>query len=99
MATRHERTRIAPVTVGAAIRNDYGINLHCKCGHRTSLPPAQLVALAPPETPMLDFKRRFRCSMCGRRGATGGITLTFFPVAEAFAARADNRETPVRKPQ
>ena len=99
MATRHERTRIAPVTVGAAIRNDYGINLHCKCGHRTSLPPAQLAGLVPPETRILDFKRRFRCSMCGRRGTSDGITLSCFPVAEPFTARAEIRETPARKPQ
>jgi len=90
-----------PVTVGAAIRNDYGINLHCKCGHRTSLPPVQLAELAPPETPLLDFKRRFRCSMCGRHGASDAIALTCVRVDAPFAVRItpERHETPPRKPQ
>lgn len=99
MATRQDRARILPVTVGAAIRNDYGVNLHCKCGHRTSLPPAQLAEMAPLETRLLDFKRRFRCSMCGRRGTSDAITMTSFRVEAPFRVASENGEAPARKPQ
>jgi len=73
-----------PVTIGALLRDERGINLQCKCGHKTSLLPAQIAAMAHPETRVLDFKRRFRCSMCGRSGAGDDIRLTTFALAAPF---------------
>jgi hypothetical protein len=72
------------VTVGALLRAAKGVNLLCKCGHRTALLPAQIAAMAHPERTVLDFKRRFRCSMCGRSGASDDIRLSTFEVAEPF---------------
>ncbi len=77
-----------PITIGSLARGDRGINLLCKCGHRTSLLPAQLATMAHPETRILDFKRRFRCSMCGRSGVGDDIRLTTFVLAAPFASAA-----------
>src|SRR5262245_13934283 len=72
------------LTVGSLVERDQGINLHCKCGHRTALLPAQIAGMAHPQTRMLDFKRKFRCSMCGRSGASEDIALTTFEVITPF---------------
>jgi hypothetical protein len=85
-----------PLTLRALIDSDRGINVVCKCGHKTSLLPAQLATMAHPETRVLDFKRRFRCTMCGRSGASSEVRLSTFDVAAAFANpnRAQDRRAP-----
>lgn len=67
-----------PLTVGALVQRERGVNLSCRCGHKTALLPEQLAKLAHPETRLLDFKRRFRCSMCGRSGASDDIRMTTY---------------------
>lgn len=52
--------------------------------------------MAHPETRILDFKRRFRCSMCGRSGASDDIRLTTFEVVAPFIDRGE--ELPPRPP-
>lgn len=81
--------RRKPMTVGALIDSDQGINLHCKCGHRTALLPAQIAAAAHPSARLIDVKRRFRCSMCGRSGAGEDIQLTTFTVTTPFVDHGD----------
>lgn len=76
--------RPAAITTGALARGGQGINLVCACGHKTALLPSQIAAAAHPDTRVLDFKRRFRCSMCGRSGATPGIKMTTFEVPAPF---------------
>ncbi len=78
------RQRLSALTIGSLQSRDRGINLRCTCGHRTALLPAQIAAMAHPETRILDFKRRFRCSMCGASGAGDDIRLTLFDVAAPF---------------
>jgi hypothetical protein len=76
--------RFSVLTIGSLQSSDQGINLRCACGHRTALLPAQMSAMAHPATRVLDFKRRFRCSMCGLSGASEDIRLTLFDVAAPF---------------
>jgi hypothetical protein len=76
--------RHAALTIGSIQDRDQGINLRCACGHRTALLPAQIPAMAHPATRLMDFKRRFRCSMCGTSGASDDIRLTLFDVAAPF---------------
>lgn len=83
-----------PLSLGPLIESGQGINLHCKCGHRTALLPEQITAIAHPETRILDFKRRFRCSMCGRSGASEDIRLTTFEVVAPFIDRGDDAPPP-----
>jgi len=73
-------------TTGAIVAADCGINLLCRCGHRTSLLPAQIAALAAPDTRLVDFKRRFKCSMCGRLGSGREIRLKTFTLPPGFEA-------------
>jgi hypothetical protein len=77
------------LTVGSLVESDQGINLQCKCGHRTALLPAQIASMTHPQTRVLDFKRKFRCSMCGRSGASDDITLTTFEVITPFVDHGD----------
>jgi hypothetical protein len=70
-----------PLTVGALVQRERGVNLVCLCGHKTALLPEQLERLAHPETRLLDFKRRSRCSMCGRSGDSEDIRMTTFALA------------------
>ena len=77
------------MTVGALVERDRGVNLVCKCGHRTALLPDQLAKMAHPQTQLLDFKRRFRCSMCGRSG--DDIRMTTFALTAALVERAVQR--------
>jgi hypothetical protein len=77
------------LTVGSLIESDRGINLACKCGHKTSLLPGHIATMAHPAVRLLDFKRRFRCSMCGRSGAGDEIKLATFEVAAPFASKND----------
>lgn len=93
--TRATRPR-SILTVGSLLRDGEGVTLRCACGHRTALLPTQVAALAHPETPLLDFKRRFRCSMCGASGSGNGIRLTTFAVAPALAGDAPLHDTPSR---
>lgn len=72
------------ITIGSLIRGDRGIKLACACGHKTALLPAQLASMAHPDTSALNFKRRFRCSMCGRSGAGNEIKLSTFAVTAPF---------------
>ena len=72
------------LTVGSLVAADKGVNLVCKCGHRTALLPTQIAAMAHPSTSILNLKRRFRCSMCGRPGASNEIRATTFEVAPAL---------------
>ena len=81
--TRAASSRPA-LTVGSLIDSRRGINLVCKCGHKTSLLPAHMATMAHPQTRVLDFKRRFRCTMCGRSGTSPDIRLTTFEVAAPF---------------
>jgi hypothetical protein len=78
-----------PLTIGSLLDGSRGINLLCKCGHKTALLPAQIAAMAHPETRITAFKRRFRCSMCGRSGAGDDIRLTTFEVATPFVDHGD----------
>lgn len=93
MANRQQRSN-EPVTTGAIVAEAQGINLICRCGHRTSLLPAQIASLAKPDTRVADFKRRFTCSMCGRRGSSGEIQLKTFAVPEALACERRPPRTP-----
>lgn len=79
------------ITVGSLIRSDRGIKLACACGHKTALLPAQLATMAHPETSVLAFKRRFRCSMCGRSGAGSEIRLSTFVVEAPFTDANEKR--------
>ena len=81
--------RRRPLTVGALLDAAQGVNLHCKCGHRTALLPAQIAAMAHPDTRLLEFKRRFRCSMCGRTGASDDIRLDTFEATTPFVDVGD----------
>ncbi len=81
-------TSSRPMTVGALVERARGVNLVCKCGHKTALLPDQLAKLAHPATRLLDFKRRFRCSMCGRSGASDEIRMTTFALTAALGERA-----------
>lgn len=87
MAARPHRPTNSTSTIGAIVAQECGVNLLCRCGHRTSLLPAQISALAKPETRLTDFKRRFKCSMCGRLGSSAEIQLKTFVVPEALAER------------
>lgn len=73
-----------PLTVGSLVASDKGVNIHCKCGHKTALLPAQIAAMAPPQSSLLDLKRRFRCTMCARSGAGDDVRLAIFEVAPAL---------------
>ena len=84
-----------PLTVAALLAGDKGVALRCKCGHRTALLPAQVAKMAPPATRLLDVKRRFRCSMCGRSGATDDIRMTLFAVPPPLSVPLAERQ-PVR---
>jgi hypothetical protein len=75
------------MTIRALVESDRGIAVVCQCSHRTALLPDQLSRMAHPETQLLDFKRRFRCSMCGRSGASEEIRMRTFAVSAPFAAR------------
>jgi hypothetical protein len=93
------RERLSVLTIGTLLSRDQGINLRCACGHRTALLPAQMAAMAHPATRILDFKRRFRCSMCGASGAGDDIRATVFDVAAPFVdAWADHPEALEPKP-
>jgi len=81
--SRTPRSR-KPLTVGALCDRDQGVNVHCTCGHRTALLPAQLAAMAHPEMRLTELKRRFRCTMCGRSGATDDLSLATFDVVTPF---------------
>lgn len=81
--------RPTAITIGALLRGGQGINLTCSCGHKTALLPSQIAAAAHPETRVLDFKRRFRCSMCGCSGATPAIRLTTFVIPPSLSDEAD----------
>jgi hypothetical protein len=78
-----------PLTVGSLLDASRGVNLHCKCGHRTALLPAQIAGMSHPQTRLTAFKRRFRCSMCGRSGAGDDIRLTTFEVTTPFVDHGD----------
>lgn len=78
-----------PLTIGSLLDNGDGINLHCKCGHRTALLPAQIAAMAHPQTRLRAFKQRFRCSMCGRTGASDDIRLETFAATTPFVDAGD----------
>jgi len=96
--SRAPRQRLSVLTIGSLRSRDQGINLRCKCGHRTSLLPAQISAMTHSATRVLDFKRRFRCSMCGTSGASDDIRLTVFDVAAPFIEGAAPRpEAPPAK--
>ena len=75
------------LTVGSLLQRGHGINLFCACGHKTAVLPEQLAKLAPPETRLLDLRRRVRCSMCGLSGASGDIRMTTFAVPTIVGAR------------
>ena len=75
-----------PLTVGSLVASDKGVILHCKCGHKTALLPAQIAAMAHPQSSLIDLRRRFRCTMCGRSGAGDGIRVATFDVAPALSA-------------
>jgi hypothetical protein len=79
------------MTVGALLERGRGVVLKCGCGHKTALLPEQLTKMAHPHTRLLDFKRRFRCSMCGRSGASDEIKLTTFALTSAVAGRPPAR--------
>ncbi len=79
------------ITIGSLVRGDRGIKLACACGHKTALLPAQLSTMAHPETSALGFKRRFRCSMCGRSGAGNEIKLSTFAVDAPFTDEKTRR--------
>lgn len=83
---QHRRRHL---TVGALLDASQGVNLHCNCGHRTALLPAQIAAMAHPATRLLEFKRRFRCSMCGRSGASDDIRLDTFEATTPFVDVGD----------
>jgi hypothetical protein len=85
------RTRTHVITIGSLVKSDRGIKLVCACGHKTALLPAQLSAMAHPETSALNFKRRFRCSMCGRNGASNEIKLSTFAVEAPFTETNEKR--------
>jgi hypothetical protein len=72
------------LTVGSLLDGEQGVNVHCKCGHRTALLPAQLAAMAHPQMRLLELKRRFRCTMCGRSGMGDDLQLTTFDVVAPF---------------
>jgi hypothetical protein len=72
-----------PLTVAALLARDQGLNLFCKCGHRTALLSSQIAKLAHPQTRLLDFKRRFRCTMCGRGGED--VRMRIFAVPKPLA--------------
>jgi hypothetical protein len=72
------------LTVGSLLDSGQGVNVHCKCGHRTALLPAQLAAMAHPQMRLLELKRRFRCTMCGRSGMGDDLSLATFDVAAPF---------------
>jgi hypothetical protein len=92
------RQRLSVLTIGTLLSRDQGINLRCSCGHRTALLPAQMSAMAHPATRVLDFKRRFRCSMCGASGARDDIRATVFDVAAPFVDSGDARpEAPLKR--
>ena len=91
MAERIGRPNNSTTTVGAIVAEERGVNLLCRCGHKTSLLPAQICALAKPETRLSDFKRRFRCSMCGRLGSSAEIELKTFAVPESLSNRSSTR--------
>jgi hypothetical protein len=92
------RQRLSVLTIGSLLSRDQGINLRCSCGHRTALLPAQMSAMAHPATRVLDFKRRFRCSMCGASGARDDIRATVFDVAAPFVDSGDARpEAPLKR--
>ncbi len=74
-----------PLTVGSLVAADKGVTLHCACGHKTALLPAQVAEMAHPRSSLLDFKRRFRCTMCGRTGSSDDIRIATFDVAPALA--------------
>ena len=75
------------MTVGSLVNHGRGLNLFCACGHKTALLPEQLAKLAHPEARLLDVWRRFRCSMCGRTGASGEIRLVPFTVPGQIGGR------------
>jgi len=79
------------LTVGTLVKRGQGVNLFCACGHKTALLPEQVAKLAHPETRLLDVKRRFRCSMCGRRGGDDDVRISLFavPTIVAGAIRRD----------
>jgi hypothetical protein len=83
--TKQQRT----LTIGSLLDSGSGLNVHCKCGHRTALLPAQLAAMAHPQTRLQTFKRRFRCSMCGRSGASDEIRLDTFAATTPFVDMGD----------
>lgn len=80
-----------PMTVGALVERDRGVNLACRCGHKTALLPDQLAKMAHPRTRLLDVKRRLRCSMCGRSGASGDIRMTTFAMEPILATKPHSR--------
>ena len=80
-----------PMTVGALVERDRGVNLACRCGHKTALLPDQLAKMAHPRTRLLDVKRRFRCSMCGRSGASDDIRMTTFALTPILATKTHHR--------
>lgn len=79
------------ITIGSLVKSDRGIKLVCACGHKTALLPMQLSTMAHPETSALNFKRRFRCSMCGRSGASNEIRLSTFAVEAPFTGENEER--------
>jgi len=87
MSQRTPRATNAGITIGAIVAEDCGVNLLCRCGHKTSLLPAQISALAKAETRLADFKRRFKCSMCGRLGSSTEIQLKTFTVPDSLSNR------------
>ena len=95
MSQRTPRATHTGITIGAIVAEDRGVNLLCRCGHKTSLLPAQISAIAKAETRLADFKRRFKCSMCGRLGSSTEIELKTFAVPESLSehpsARAPRR--------
>ena len=96
MAARVQRPIGGRATIGAIVAEDCGVNLLCRCGHKTSLLPAQITALAKPETRLADFKRRFKCSMCGRLGSSAEIELKTFVVPESLSERPSTRASRAR---
>jgi hypothetical protein len=95
---RVPRQQLSILTVGSLLGRNQGINLRCICGHRTALLPAQISQMTHPATKVLDFARRFRCSMCGVSGASGDLRVTLFDAGSfgGNVADASDADAPVR---
>lgn len=78
--SRTSHLRDSPVTTADTVRLSHGLNIHCRCGHHGTLTPAQIAEA--PDTQIYDYKCRFRCTRCGRRGDSDEIEIRVY-VADA----------------